>query len=145
MAMGYVYADIEIVNPVELENARRHRIGQEEVKQMHLHVLVDSGAYLLCINENIQLIFDFPFVKKSRLELADGSIGEYDVVGPIEVRFADRKANCDAFVLPGDSKPLLGAVAMESLNVLIHPSRQELMLDTELPMLPSIRPIGILK
>jgi clan AA aspartic protease len=143
--MGYVYADIEIVNPSELEMARRHIIGQEEVKQMRINVLVDSGAYLLCINENIQAIFDFPFVKKERLELADGSIEVYDIVGPIEIIFADQKTCCNAFVLPGSSKPLLGAVPMELLNLVLHPLRQKLVVDTELPMLPSIRPLGILK
>jgi hypothetical protein len=58
---------------------------------------------------------------------------EYDVVGPVNVRFANRMATCDAFVLPGDSEPLLGAIPMEEMDVLIHPFRQELVVNPEHP------------
>ena len=64
--MGLVYADIELVNAVDLENARRHIIGEEEVKRMHLNMLVDSGAYMMAINESIQAQLDLPFVEKAQ-------------------------------------------------------------------------------
>lgn len=49
--MGLVYVDIELVNAGDLEMARRHVIGEEEVKHMTVNMLVDSGAYNMCINE----------------------------------------------------------------------------------------------
>jgi hypothetical protein len=58
---------------------------------------------------------------------------EYDVVGPIEVRFKNRDTVCNALVLPGDSEPLLGAIPMEEMDVLIHPLRQELIVNPEHP------------
>ena len=45
--MGLVYADIELINAVDFENAKRHIIGEDEVKSMKLNVLVDSGAYMM--------------------------------------------------------------------------------------------------
>ena len=131
--MGLVYADIELVNAVDLENARRHIIGQEEVKRMHLNMLVDSGAYMMAINESIQAQLDLPFVEKRKVQVADGRVMEYDVVGPVHVRFANRKATCNAFVLPGDNEPLLGAIPMEEMDVLVHPMRQELIVNPEHP------------
>jgi predicted aspartyl protease len=145
MTMGSVYADIEIVNFSQLDMARRNLMDMDEVKRMHVNIMVDSGALLLCINENIQSIFDFPFVKRERLELADGSIAEYDVVGPVEVKYGNRRTICEAFVLPGSSQPLLGAIPMESLNVFIHPQRWELFIDTQVALAPSIKPVGYLK
>lgn len=34
---------------------------------------------------------------------------------PINVRFTNRKAICSAFILPGDSEPLLSAIPMEEM------------------------------
>ena len=132
--MGLVYADIELINAVDFENARRHIIGEEEIRSMRLTMLVDSGAYMMAINETIQSQLDLPFVEMRRVQVADSRVVEYEVVGPVHVRFANRKATCNAFVLPGDSEPLLGAIPMEEMDVLIHPLRQELIVN---PMHPN--------
>ena len=131
--MGLVYADIELINAVDFENAKRHIIGEDEVKSMKLNVLVDSGAYMMAINETIQAQLELPFVEKRKVQIADSSVAEYNVVGPLYIRFANRKATCNAFVLPGDSEPLLGAIPMEEMDVLIHPLRQELIVNPEHP------------
>lgn len=131
--MGLVYADIELINAVDLENARRHIMGEEEVKRVHLNILADSGAYMLAINETIQSQLDLPSVEMRKVQMADSRVKEYEVVGPVLVRFANRKATCNAFVLPGDSEPLLGAIPMEEMDVLIHPQRQELIVNPEHP------------
>jgi hypothetical protein len=36
-------------------------------------------------------------------------------------------------VLPGDSEPLLGAIPLEDMDVIIHPLRQELIVNPEHP------------
>ena len=131
--MGVVYAEIELINSVDVENAKRYRIGEEEVRRMRLDMLVDSGAYMMAINETIQSQLEIPFMEKRKVQLASGQVVEYDVVGPIEVRFANRRAICTAFVLPGDSEPLLGAIPMEEMDVLIHPKRQELVVNPQHP------------
>ena len=131
--MGLVYAEIELINAVDLENARRHIIGEDEVKRMRLNMLADSGAYMMAINETIQEQLDLPFVEKRKAQMASGAVIEYEVVGPVRVHFANRTAICNAFVLPGDSEPLLGAIPMEEMDVLIHPLRQELIVNPEHP------------
>ena len=132
--MGQVYADIEIINPFHLEKAKRHEMDMDEVKRMHINVLVDTGANWLCINENIQAILELPFVKKERFVLADGKAEVYDKVGPVEIRFKDHVSGCYAIVLPGDSEPLLGVIPMEDMDISIHPIRHELVVNTRLPI-----------
>lgn len=131
--MGLVYADIELTNTVDLENARRNIIGEDEVRSLHLNMLVDSGAYMMAINETIQSQLELPFIEKRKVQMGDSRVVEYDVVGPVNVKFANRKATCSAFVLPGDSEPLLGVIPMEEMDVLIHPLRQELIVNPEHP------------
>jgi predicted aspartyl protease len=61
--MGLVYADIILINGEDLTLAKRHYIGKEEIKQMHVNMLVDTGSYNLCINEEIQAQLQFPVVE----------------------------------------------------------------------------------
>jgi clan AA aspartic protease len=131
--MELTFADIEIINSGDLELARRHYIGEDEIKRMHINILVDSGAYMLCINETIKEVLDLNVVEKRKGQLANGMVMEYDVVGPIEVRFKNRRCVVDAMVLPGDTEPLLGEIPMEDMDVLIHPLRQELIVNPEHP------------
>jgi len=131
--MGLIYAEIELINGFDLEMARRHMIGEEEVKRMPLTALVDTGSYMLAINESIQEQLQFPVVEKRKAQLANGHIVECDVVSSVELRFKNRQTTCRAMILPGDSEPLLGAIPMEDMDVLIHPLRQELIVNPEHP------------
>ena len=128
-----VYAEITLINGGDLEMAKRHLIGQEEVRQMTVTMAVDSGAYMMAINETIQAQLNLSFIEKRKAIMADGSVNEYDVVGPIQVKFANRTATCSAMVLQGNNEPLLGAIPMEEMDVIIHPRRQELLVNPEHP------------
>ncbi|HMP30878.1 MAG TPA: hypothetical protein PKD85_14830 [Saprospiraceae bacterium] len=114
--MGLVHADIEIINGGDLEMVRRNLMDKDEVRRMTVTMLVDSGAYNLCINEVIQEQMEFPIVEKRKAQMANGSIEEFDVVGNVEVRFKNRATTCRAMVLPGDSEPLFGAIPMEDIR-----------------------------
>jgi clan AA aspartic protease len=127
--MGFVYAEIELINAGDVECARRHLMGEEEIRRMHVTMLVDSGAYMLTINENIQAYLQLPFKERKKYVTADGRVTECDVVGPVDVKFANRTATCNAYLLSGDNEPLLGAIPMEEMDVLIHPQRQELVVN----------------
>ncbi len=131
--MGLVYADIELINGGDMELARRQIIGEEEIKRMQVNILVDTGSYYLCINETIQEQLGLSVLEKRKGQLADGSVAEYDVVGPIEIKFKNRRCHVDAMVLKGDSEPLLGAIPLEDMDVLVHPLRQELIVNPEHP------------
>jgi clan AA aspartic protease len=131
--MGHVYAEIELINSEDLMDARKHRIGEEEIRRMRVTMMVDSGAYMLTINENIQAYLQLPFRHRKRFEIADGRVLECDVVGPVEVQFSNRTTACNAFVLPGASEPLLGAIPMEEMDVLIDMQRQELVVNPKHP------------
>ena len=131
--MGLVYADIELINADDIAMVRRNKMDKDEIKRMNISMLVDSGAYMMAINETIQEQLQLPFIEKRKSVLADGSIVEHDVVGPIVVKFKNRQAVCNSVVLSGDNEPLLGAIPMEEMDVLIHPARQELIVHPDHP------------
>ncbi|HRH59467.1 MAG TPA: aspartyl protease family protein [Chitinophagaceae bacterium] len=100
---------------------------------MTVKMLVDTGACMLAINEKIQEQLQLPVVEKRKAQMVDSSVKEYDVVGPVEIRFKNRRSSVDAMVLPGDSEPLFGAIPLEDMDVLIHPQRQELIVNPDHP------------
>ena len=131
--MGLVYAEIELINGGDIELARRGFIDKDEVKRMWATALVDSGSYMLTINESIQEQLQLPVVEKRKAQLSDGNIIECDVVAPVEIKFKNRRSSCSALVLPEESEVLLGSIPLEDMDVFIHPLRQELIVNPEHP------------
>ncbi|MEP6610318.1 MAG: clan AA aspartic protease [Mucilaginibacter sp.] len=131
--MGLIYAEIELINGEDIILARRNFIGEDEIKSMRVNMLVDTGSIYMCINENIQEQLQLPVIEQRKGQLANGSIVEYNVVGPLEVKFKNRRCTVDAMVLPGDNEPLLGAIPLEDMDVLVHPYRQELIVNPDHP------------
>jgi len=110
-------------------------IKKEDVKSEIVRALVDSGAYMMCINEHIQVQLDLVKVSSMEAELADGTLKTVDVVGPIVVNFSNRTTSCNAAVLPGESEVLLGAIPLDDLDVVIDPELQTLTLPKDSPYL----------
>jgi hypothetical protein len=113
--MGLTYADVELINAGDIELARRFFIGEDEVKRLNINILVGTGAYNLCINESIQAQLNLPFIKKRKCKLANGSIQEYDLVGPVVVKFKNHQTICNALVLKVDNEPQLGKIPLVDL------------------------------
>jgi clan AA aspartic protease len=113
--MGLIHADITLLNGEDITLARKHFIGEEEIRKMTVKMQVDTGSFYLCINEEIQSQLQFPVVEKRKAITADGRIVECDMVSNVEVRFKNRATTCRAMVLPGDCEPLLGAIPLEDM------------------------------
>jgi clan AA aspartic protease len=137
--MGLVYADIELINGWELESASRGLLGEEEVKRIHVSILVDTGSYMLCINESIQEQLQLPVVDSKKAQTADNRIIDCPVVDQVQLRFKNRQWSGRAMVLPGDAEPLLGAIPLEEMDVLIHPLRNELIVNPEHPYFAQLK------
>jgi clan AA aspartic protease len=137
--MGLVYADVELINSEDTLLAKRHLIGEEEIKRTRISILVDTGAVFLAINENIQEQLRLPVLGVEKARLANNHIVECEIVGPVELRFKNRKTICTALVLPDDSEPLLGAIPLEAIDVLIDARRQELIVNPDHPDMAEVR------
>jgi len=134
--MGYVYADIELTNGDDVALHRHGLKPESGIKKVTCRALVDSGAWDLVINEVIQQQLNLPVIKKQFVEMADETIQEVDVVGPIEIRFESRTTLANAIVLPGTSGVLLGAYPMEGLDVIIDPKQERLLVNPPWPNNP---------
>ncbi len=134
--MGFTYADIELISTDDLALNRRGFLSEEGIKRVRVSALVDSGAYMLVINEDIKQQLDLPVLEELTVRLADESEVRAEIVGPVEIRFENRATTVRAVMLPGSTEPLLGAIAMEGMDVVVDPKRQRLMVNPESPDIP---------
>jgi len=131
--MGLVYAEIDLISIDDIVLNRRGFLDKDKINQVTINALVDSGAYMLTINENVRAQLDLPFIEKQFGRLADETLLELDVVGPVEVRFENRSTTVRAIVLPGNAEVLLGSIPMEDMDVLIDPKQQKLVVNPAHP------------
>ncbi|MBB3836346.1 putative aspartyl protease [Runella defluvii] len=141
--MGLVYAEVELINAEDLALARKFYIGEDEIKRMYVTGLVDTGSYMLCINESIQAQMQFPVMEKRIGQMANGDRIECEVVSQVELRFKNRRTICNAMILPGDSEVLIGAIPLEDMDVLVNPLRQELIVNPDHPYFAQMKLKGV--
>ncbi len=127
--MGYVHAEIQLTNEDDLAFHRRGWAAENEIRRVTTNALVDSGAYDLIINKEVQEQLQLPVLGKRLVKLADETIVEVDIVGPVEVRFETRATTVRALVIPDTEEVLLGAIPLEGLDVIIDPLRERLLIN----------------
>ena len=134
--MGFVYAEIELINcdDVALQECG---LRDAEVRKTKNRALVDTGALDLVINEETQRQLGLRVLHQRTIWLADESTREVDMVGPVEVRFANRSTIVKAIVLPVAEHVLLGAIPLEGLDVCIDPVYERLIVNPKSPNIGS--------
>ncbi len=135
--MGLIYAEISLINAEDIGLLRRGFIVEDQVRKIKVSSLVDSGAYMLVIPEHVKIQLGLEQVEQREVELADGETKTCDIVGPIEIRFANRRAVSNAFVM--GNEVLLGAIPMEELDVVVNPREQKLTVNPENPTMPKMK------
>jgi clan AA aspartic protease len=108
-----------------------------ELKPMTVKALVDSGAVTMCVPDHIALQLKLETMEEWEVTLADGARKTIPYAGPLFVTFDTRKSFCGAMIM-GD-EVLLGAIAMEDMDVIIHPRSQRLMVNPESPNIPHMK------
>ena len=121
--MGLIHASLQLLNP-----------SNPEVQGLEVSALADFGAVHLCIPEHVALQLQLRELERREVVLADGRRRSVPYVGPVEVRFANRRCLTGAMVL-GD-EVLLGAIPMEDMDLVLQPQLQRLSVNPEIPNLP---------
>ena len=124
--MGTVYADIILKNAFDTGKFQRGLIKEQEVREISVRALVDTGAGTLVINEDIRQTLGLEIEGLRRAELADGAKQIYKVTEPVKIIWKDRDTVCRALVLPSAGDILLGAIPLEDMDLIVNPARQEL-------------------
>lgn len=128
--MGIVYQRIRIANA-----------ARPELEEVDATALVDSGAAELCISKLVALQLKLQPIEQRIVTYADGRKESVDYVGPVRVDVFGRNAFVGAMVTGGD-QVLLGALPMQSMDVLIDPARHRLIPNPDYPNVPGAVAMG---
>ena len=98
--------------------------------------MADTGAVHLCIPEHLAIQRQPEPLEQREVVLADARRRTVAYVGPIEVRFQNRRCFTGAMVL-GDvmlgDEVLLGAIPMEDMDLVLRPQLQSIDVNPESP------------
>jgi clan AA aspartic protease len=122
--MGRIRASVTLLNPTE-----------PGLHGLEVSALADSGAVHLCIPEHLALQLQLRELERREVVLADGHRRSVPYMGPVEVRFANRRCFTGAMVL-GD-EVLLGAIPMEDMDLVLQPQLQQLTVNPASPNRPT--------
>jgi hypothetical protein len=122
--MSIVHAELTLKNGADVSDAQRGRIKADEVRQMTVQSIVDTGAWTMVINEEIRDKLGLLDQGFGEATLADGQKDEYPMAGPLEVWWKNRRFICDALVISDAPDVLFGAIPLEGMDLTINPLRE---------------------
>lgn len=131
--MGVFRQNVLVTNANDLAVMRAGYIKESDVRRMEVPFVIDSGAYMMCVNEVIQQQLGLPVVSEHEVKMADGSARLLKMVTGVEVQVFNRRTLTDALVLPGNTEPLFGSIPLEALDVLIDSKEGALRLPPDRP------------
>jgi clan AA aspartic protease len=122
--MGLVRTTLQLRNP-----------SKPELAPIRVDALADTGALHLCIPQHVALQLQLEELERREVTFADGRKGTVPYVGPVEVAFENRRCFVGAMLVGDDT--LLGAIPMEDLDLVVHPTTRTVTVNPSSPNIPS--------
>jgi len=122
--MSIVHTELTLKNEIDSAFAEKGYIKEDEIRQMTVNAIVDTGAWTLVINDETRDKLGLRDKGYGEATLADGQKTEYPLAGPLEVWWKNRHMICEALVIPDAPDVLLGAWILEGLDLTINPKRE---------------------
>lgn len=106
--MGVIYIPVKVRNPLA------------KAAPVEVTAKVDSGATLVVLPGELAKQLKLSFIRKQKVKYANEKTAVRDIVGMVEVEVCGRKGWFEAIVEPAKRYVLLGAVVMESLDLIVE-------------------------
>jgi clan AA aspartic protease len=137
--VGEVRVPLLLENYVDWSNARSGLLSEDSVRRVELTALVDTGATMLVLPEDVVKALGLEMLGTSIVEYADGRRSEVQNAGIVRVGVSGRAAEARCLVGPAGSEALLGQLILEITDLLVDCSRQQLVPRPESPYMPSYK------
>jgi clan AA aspartic protease len=134
--MGNVMTPMKISNSADVEIARRGLMPPESVRSVRIEALVDTGATMLALPEDVVRELGAPSLGTRKARDARGIVFELTWVGDLRIEILGREMTTDALVLPSGATPLIVQIPLEALDLVVDPKSRELRVNPESPDAP---------
>lgn len=134
--MGAVHVTIDLENTTDADNAAEGLRPHDTVRRHSVRALVDTGAIMLVLPEDVVDHLGLRRRGKSVVTFADDRKVDWDVAGPVTLRVGNRSGNFDCLVAPPTTAPLFGQIQLGQLDLIIDSAKQTLGVRPESPIYP---------
>lgn len=137
--MGEVRVDVKIENDRDIFQYQEGRIGNDEVRSIEINALVNTGAVMLLLPQEMVEALGLEKIGRAIVTLANEEKIELDVAGTLSLTIRDRKMKTDCLIGPPQCEPLIGQIILERLDLIIDPLKRTIVFRPESPYLPSLK------
>ena len=112
-------------NVLDVGFARSSFIKPEDVRTATVMAVADSGSMNLVISEELRKELGLGLREEKIAHIANGQRVVCKMTDAVEVHWKNRRTIVQAMVIPGAQKTLLGALALEGMDLMVNPATQE--------------------
>ena len=124
--VGRFSVDFEVANYDDLALVRRGLLQPDQVRRETIEGVVDSGATMLVLPQGVVKRLGLPLGKMVKVRYADGRRAQRREAEAAYVELLGRHDTFKALVEPKRTTALIGAMVLESLDLLVDCRRQRL-------------------
>jgi predicted aspartyl protease len=123
---GQVNVEVELTNGEDLVLAKDGTLAKDKVRRVRIPGLVDTEASYLVLPKSVADQLGVPVSGKATVRYADRRKGTRNVVDNVRLDLLGRHSNFQAIVEPKRADALIGAIVLESLDLLVDCRTQTL-------------------
>ena len=124
--MGTFLTEITLENVFDRGLADHGYLKDTEVRALTVEAMPDTGAWTLVINEEVREKLGLDIEDEVHSTLADGTMANYPRTKPVKIQWKNRSIALPALVIANAKEVLLGALALEAMDLIVDPVRQTL-------------------
>ena len=137
--MGEVRARLVLENQRDRVLAEAGHVDTALVRHMELDALVDTGAVMTLLPQDVVDALGLPLDGTIIVTLANEEKIELPRARLLSLALGDRQMDTDCLVGPPGCEPLLGQLVLERLDLIIDPVKRVVSPRPESPFLPSLK------
>ena len=124
--MGHVNTQITLKNCRDIFKAKDGHINEQEIRQITVDAIVDTGATALVINQDLFQKLGLEAVDQREIRFANNKTETCSLTEPIEIHWENRFITMPAMVVKDAAKVLLGVLPLEGMDLIVDTVSQKL-------------------
>jgi clan AA aspartic protease len=124
--MGHVNTQITLKNIFDVKKAKEGSLPENKIRQETIDVMVDTGATMLVINEQIFKQLGLGVTGEREISLANDATEICKLTEALEINWEDRSITMPALVVKNASEFLLGVLPLEGMDLMVDTVNQRL-------------------
>ena len=124
--MGYVNTKITLKNSRDIFKAKDGHIKEQDIRQLTVDAIVDTGASTLVINQELFQKLGLEAIDQRVIRFANNETEICTLTEPIEIHWENRFIPLPALVVKDAAKVLLGVLPLEGMDLIVDTINQKL-------------------